>query len=652
MPTVAPMAGEGALASIINAGATGAIQQGGLNALNQLSQGGNINAGQLAQQTALGGAFGGALGTAGQAFEKIQPSISQFLSKIPKEDYQTILDSIKAGENPFAGKATPLKDLQEQAESFATKQSEALSAQKAAQTSDLATQKATTSNYGDLQNQYAKEQLDNFKSNTQAELDLHKDNSQQILQSLKDRQSNEQDNAIQTARNLAEQTSDTVNKVQGIYGKQVGQQVAALKDTDNIPLSDINNLIDSNIKGASQGTELNPAGQEASTLGGQLKSMLLRGALKNQGLNDAQINAYINKSTEGMTGLEDSTRQALQSQGMNPLEINQHIDTLKQNGFMGNENAMTTGNVPQINSDDLNISQKGIHVLKQYLQSRKINYEAESNPVSGIVKNIAGDLNNTLRNANPNYANVNDQYSELAQFLNKPENSFFNNTDSLASKFANISNKSSITSDTLNKTKQLENLMQESRLNPNISGQLEDIKNLPNKHSEQLSDLQNGLNSQKQQILNNHTQQGRQLSNELTQNSIYFKKDTQSKLQDFMNEQQQQAQQLTQQQEQVQQAFNQQQQIPLARTSFEKVAPTTSGIGYAGHEAMGVYGTASLMHGNVIPAAAHGLYAVGRSPLTQKALLQAYGAGRQIPQSLYQYMLNQGIQGQQQGQQQ
>jgi len=179
--------------------------------------------------------------------------------------------------------------------------------------------------------------------------------------------------------------------------------------------------------------------------------------------------------------------------------------------------------------------------------------------------------------------------------------------------------------------------MQESGLNPNISNSLEDIKNLPDTHADQLTELQKGLNAQKQQILNNHAQQGQRLANELNQNSVYFKKDTQNQLQDFMNQQQEQ-----------QQTFANQQQIPLARTSFEKIAPTTSGIAYTGHGLMGAYDIASLMHGNVIPSAAHGLYGIVRSPLTQKALLQGYGVGRNIAPylptqaaNLQQYM-NQG----------
>ena len=553
---------------------------------------------------AIAGATEPILKRMGANFEATQPNVAQFLAKIPKEDYQTILDAYKSGQDPFAGKAQSLNDLQIQAKTFTQNQADALQAQKDALVGNP-----------NLNNAFVKSQLNDFNNNAQSDIENLKNNSKQSIQNLQTQHDAEKVNAIQQATNLAHQTSDTINRVQDIYGKQIGQQVAALKDTDNIPLSDINNLIDSNIKGAGQGTEINPAGDEASLLGSQLKSMFTRGALKNQGLNDSQINAYLNKTQDIPNISEDSIRQASINSGMSAFEANEYIAQMKQAGMLGNNNSVSDSNIPQINPDDLDISQKALHVAKQYLQSRKINYDAESNPVSGIVKNIASDFNNTLRDINPDYADVNDQYSELAQFLNKPENAFFNNPDQMASKFANIGNNSAITSDTLNKVRQLENLMQESGLNPNISSNLENIRNLPVQHAQQIQNLKNNIDAQKQQLLQNQTINQQTLQQNLVKQMQGFEQGQANDLQSFMESQQ----------------------IPLARTSFEKAVPTSSGMANAGNLLMGGYDIASLIHGNLIPVATHAGYNIVRSPLVQKALLEAYMKGQNMAPKITPY---------------
>ena len=568
-------------------GITGAINKG--ENLSDIAKAGLVGAGT-------GAALSAGLPLVGKAVEAIQPTLASFMAKIPKEDYATVLENIKAGGNPFKGKSASLKDLIEQQKEFETSQAQALKAQQAGLTGS-----------GNLNNDFVDSELNKFNDNAKTELQQFNDNAQQTQQTLKDIHTQEKNNAVQAATDLAHSTANTIQQVQKQYGKAVGQQANALKDTDNIPLSDINNLIDSNIKGASQGTELNPAGDEASSLGQNLKTMLLRGALKNKGLNDSQINSYINnKSGNTITGLEDSTRQALEAQGMNPLEINSHIDTLKQNGFLGNENAPTTNNIPQIDPDDLDISQSGLHVLKQYLQSRKINYDAESNPVSGIVKNIASDINGTLRDANPDYANVNDRYSELVQFLNKPENSFLNNIDSMASKFANISKNSAVTSNTLNKVKQFESIAKEAGLGQDISSNLENIKSLPDTHAQQLNDLKSTNDAAKQQLLDTHATNSQQLKDSLVKKKY-----------DFMNQQQQQ-----------QQVFNENQALPLAMTSFNKFSPSSTESTISGFASPFTIGSAIFGHPHALIG--HALYSGARSPLTQRAILEAYMNGRNI----------------------
>ena len=629
---VAPwLMGEGE-ANVLGQAAMGGYQ-GFTNSLNR-----GDNPYQIAENT-VGGAAVGALTNPvikgiGKTFEEVQPSISQFLSKIPKEDYQTILDSIKRGENPFAGKATSLENLQGQAEEFATNQKTNLSNLNNEQSNVLSTQK-----------RYNTQQEQDFNNKAQTELNLHKENAKQVLQSLKDMQLNEATDAVQSATDLAHSTSNTIQQVQKQYGKAVGQQANALKDADNIPLKDITSLIDSNINNAAQNTEINPVKDldNISSLDSQLKSMLMRGALKNQGLNDSQINAYLAQkgaAVEVTSSMEQTERENLTKEGFSPTEIDDRIDMMKDVGLIGKQGMTEAKGIPPVDEDNLEISQKGLHVLKQYLQSRKINYEAQSNPVSGVVKNIVEGINGTLRDANPNYAAANDKYSELAQFLNKPENAFFNNSDQMASKFSNISKNSAITSDTMNKVKHFESIAQEAGLGQKISNDLEGIKSIPDKHAQQKLDLENGLAKQKQQILNKHAQQMKQLQDELTGNTVDLNRQNAGNLSDFTNNQSNELN-----------IFNQNQQIPLARTSFDKFSPSSVESTLSGFASPFTVGSALFGHPQALIG--HALYSGARSPLTQKALLQGYGKilgmggiNPYLPQTTInayqQYMNNQG----------
>jgi hypothetical protein len=595
------LAGEGLLPQAVNMATTGAVQGGVMGATNEAAQG-NFNPQQIAQQAGIGAltntGIGMGLKGAGQAFEAIQPTLANLMSKIPKEDYATVLNSIKNGENPFAGNSAPLKDLIEEQKEFAATQAE-----------QLKTQQAGLSGSSNLNNNFVNSQLNQFNNNTKNELNQFDNNAQQTTQALKDIHSQEKNDAVQVATDLAHSTANTVQQVQKQYGKAVGQQANALEDTDNIPLSEINSLIDSNIKGASQGTELNPAGDEASNLGSQLKSMLTRGALKNQGLNDAQINAYLaqkGSTVDATSSMEQVEREYLTRQGMNPSEINDRIDIMRNVGLIGQPSSVKVQEIPPVDEDNLDISQKGLHVLKQYLQSRKINYEAESNPVSGIVKNIADGFNQTLRDVNPNYAAANDQYSELAQFLNKPENSFFNNTDQMASKFANISGKAGTTSDTLNKVKQFESIAQDAGLGQGISGHLENIKSLPDVHAQQLDDLNNSLNTGRQQLLDKHAADLQNIQQNLVKQKY-----------DFLNQQQQEKD-----------IFNQGQALPLAMTSFNKFSPSATESTLSGFASPFTITPALMGHPQALIG--HALYSGARSPLTQRAILEAYMNGRNI----------------------
>jgi len=67
-----------------------------------------------------------------------------------------------------------------------------------------------------------------------------------------------------------------------------------------------------------------------------------------------------------------------------------------------------------------------------------------------------------------------------------------------------------------------------------------------------------------------------------------------------------------------------------ARTSFEKLVPTGNGNPYL-QTGFGTYGGISALHGNFLPLGIQAAYNIARSPMTQKAILQAYLEGQKLP---------------------
>ena len=431
LPTVAPMAGEGALASIVNAGATGATQAGGLNALNQLSQNGNINAGQLAQQVGIGALGGGALGVAGQTFEKIQPKIAELAAGISPEAYQNALQSIKNGQSVFK---------------------------------------------------------------------------------------NMPNNINEAYRELAENIGNTVQQAKNIYGSTVGQATSALANDAPVPVNKLIDIIDSSIEAAGKGSKLNPTAQRSSAIADNLKEMIYKGS-----------------------NLDDIAQQQLGISG------NQLLDDMKESGLQLKDYG--------INPDDLTVDRIGLHNVKEDLQ-HQINYNADYTPAKGVVKKWANGFNGILRE-NPNYAEANDKFSKLGQFLDNPENSWFNNTNTIASKLANSELKSGELADTTDKIKSLESLLPN---NNQISNQLQNLN--------------------------------------------------------------------------TQQAFSGGLPRYIGHSALNQTI--RGGIG------LGAGAGAVATHGLAVPFELGA--ALQMSPAVQRTILQTYGAGRQIPQSLYQYILNQGTQ--------
>ena len=257
-------------------------------------------------------------------------------------------------------------------------------------------------------------------------------------------------------REIAEKISDLQKRASEQYGSKVGREINALTDSESIPYSQLSKIIDDAITKAGRGSELNPAGELVSPLANELKGKLLRGALKNSSMTDDEISALVSGKSLESPEIQNYSN-VLKEQGYSQQEINDYLSAL--------------GYSKQINLDDLLISQKGLHNVKEFLQTHKINYDADYKPAANIIKDWASGFNQILRE-NPAYAQANDQFATLRQFLNNPENSWLKNVNSIASKLANANNKTGELNDVIGKIRELESLLPD---NPNIVNQLEDI---------------------------------------------------------------------------------------------------------------------------------------------------------------------------------
>jgi hypothetical protein len=402
-------------------GASGAYQGGLLGATGAANAGEDPILGGIGGAS-FGGIFGGGLPAAGAGFEKAQPLFAR-MSGISPESWQRALKSLQSGKSLFA-------------KSNQVDEGELINKIK----SSVDEVYPTSELFSPFPNFYRGEY----------------NKLGQQLQKTAEGALLPENVYNKSYREIAEKISDLQKSASEQYGSTIGREINALTDSEGIPYSQLSEIIDEAIKKAGRGSELNPAGELASPLANELKGKLLKGALKNSGMTDDEISALVSNKNLGSPEIQNYSN-VLKEQGYSQQEINDYLNAL--------------GYSRQINLDDLLISQKGLHNVKEFLQAHKINYDADYKPAANIVKDWASGFNQILRE-NPTYAQANDQFATLRQFLNNPENSWLKNVNSIASKLANANNKTGELNDVVGKIRELESLLPD---NTNIVNQVEDI---------------------------------------------------------------------------------------------------------------------------------------------------------------------------------
>ena len=211
----------------------------------------------------------------------------------------------------------------------------------------------------------------------------------------------------QQYRNLAQHISNAGDALNTILGHNVSKGINSLNNDEDIPYSQLNNIIDNAINKAGRGSTLNPSGNLASPFAASIKNEIQDSAL----------------------------------QKMNP-------DLLKQKYESS----------PSSTLDELlMVDRVGLHNVKEML-GHKIKWDADWQPVNSIAQDWHDRFNDILRENNT-YAMHNDKFSKLQDLLN--DNPWLQNPDQIAAKLSNTDTKSGTLFDTKNKLQLLDNMLPE-----------------------------------------------------------------------------------------------------------------------------------------------------------------------------------------------